>query len=201
MDIEQTVDAHAASPATFSILERLANRGMPTEDVTIYLDEDLGWTLAALEHKHANTTNPKQLTQLEKDIALVREQLASSKYIVHMRGMTNERYDEIVDTAIESHPYEYEETVNPLTTQRTKNVIPNEERDELFNSLFLAEAIVSIEDPSGAIDENITPEVIVMFKRLAPIDAIRRIRDTAGAMRMAAEWIEQVETADFTPKL
>lgn len=201
MNPEQYATEHAKSPATFSILDRLQNRGMPEEEVSIYLDEKLGWTLLRLEEKHANTTNVDQLKQLDEDIATVRDALKASTYTVLLRGMTNETYDAVIDTALESYPYEYVESLHPLTGQKVKELVASEEREALFNNLFLAEAIVHFRDPEGALDENITVETVALIKKIAPVDAIRRITELATAMRMAGEWMSEVETEDFSLKL
>lgn len=200
MDIEATVTAHAASPTTFSIIDRMQNRGMPEDDVVIYLNEKLAWVLAKLEEKHNNTRREEDLPELEADIASVREALAKDRYVVSMRGITNEAYDAVVDEAVEAYPYEYTEEFNPLSGRKIKDIVPSPERDDLFNNLFLSQVIVKFTDPNGAVDENITPELVAQIKKIAPLDAIRRITNTATEMRMIAEWMDEVETEDFTLK-
>ena len=200
MDTDAIVTAHAASPTTFSILDRMQNRGYPEEEVTFYLDEKLAWVLLQLEEKHRLTQRAEDLGPIEEDIASVREALASSKYTATMRGITNEEYDAIVDETEEAHPYEYTEEFNPLSGRKIKEVIPSQARDNLFNNLFLAKVIVKFTDPSGAVDEDITPELVASIKKVAPIDAIRRLSNTATEMRMVGEWMNGVETEDFTLK-
>lgn len=201
MSDPQTVATEMSKPETFNFLERLQGRGMPEEDVTIYLNEKLGWDLLRLEEKHANARKNADAVEIEAKIKRVKAQLADSAYIFTLRGMTNERYDELVDQAFEQHPQEYEEVVNPLTGVKNKVEIPNDERDALFNTLLLAETIVKITDPDGAVDENITDAYAANLKKFAPLDAIRRITELATRMRMAAQWMDAVQDEDFSPRL
>lgn len=196
----QTTATEMSQRGTFNFLERLQGRNLPEEDVTVYLDEKLGWDLVRLEEKHNNTRRDADAREIEAKIKRVKEQLADSAYVFTLRGMTNERYDEIVDQVLEQYPYEYEEVHNPLTGVNQKIEKPSQERDSLFNTLMLAEAIVKIADPDGAVDENITEVTAAQLKKLAPLDAIRRITELATRMRMAVEWMDVIQDEDFSPR-
>jgi hypothetical protein len=189
-----------SKPGNFSLIERLQNRNLPEEDVDVYLDERLGWDLIRLEEKHADAKKDAEARALEAKIEKVRKQLQESRYVFTLRGMSSERYDEIIDEVTEQYPFEYEENVNPLTGQRTKVEIPNEDRDQLFNTLFLAETIVKVQDPDGNVDESIDAAAVELIKRLAPLDAVRRITNLATRMRMAVEWMDVIQDEDFSPK-
>lgn len=189
-----------SKPGNFSLIERLQNRNLPEEDVDVYLDERLGWDLIRLEEKHADAKKDAEARALEAKIEKVRKQLQESRYVFTLRGMSSERYDEIIDEVTEQYPFDYEETVNPLTGQRTKVEIPNEDRDQLFNTLFLAETIVKVQDPDGNVDESIDAAAVEFIKRLAPLDAVRRITNLATRMRMAVEWMDVIQDEDFSPK-
>ncbi len=189
-----------SKPGNFSLIERLQNRNLPEEDVDVYLDERLGWDLIRLEEKHADAKKDAEARALEAKIEKVRKQLQESRYVFTLRGMSSERYDEIIDEVTEQYPFDYEENVNPLTGQRTKVEIPNEDRDQLFNTLFLAETIVKVQDPDGNVDESIDAAAVEFIKRLAPLDAVRRITNLATRMRMAVEWMDVIQDEDFSPK-
>lgn len=196
----QTIANEQSKPGVFNLVERLQNRGMPTEDVDVYLDERLGWDLLRLEEKHNNTKNVAEAKIIEGKIKRVKEQLAESRYVFTLQGVTNEGYQAVIDRAAESFPYEYEERVNPLTAEKTKVLIENDERDTLFNTLFLAEVITKVSDPDGDEDADITPEKVTFIKNLAPLDAIRRITELAFKMRMATEWMDVIQDEDFSPR-
>lgn len=196
----QTIATEMTERGTFSLIERLQGRNMPEEDRTIYLDEGLAWDLFQLEVKHNNAKRKDEVEEIERKLKTVREKLAKSAYTFTLRGMTNERYDSLVDQTLEQFPYDYEESVNPLSGVKVKNIIPNEERDALFNTLFLAESIVKVTDPDGNVDENITPEVVAFIKKLAPLDGIRLITEVATRMRLAVEWMDAVQDEDFSPR-
>lgn len=196
----QAIANDMSQRATFNFLERLQGRNLPEEDVTIYLDEKLGWDLVRLEEKYNDAKKPSETAEIEKKIERVKKQLADSAYIFTLRGMTNERYDELVDQVLEQFPYEYEEIVNPLTGIKNKIELPNEERDALFNTIFLGESLAKITAPDGAVDENITEAYAAQLKKQAPLDAIRRITELAGRMRMAVQWMDAVQDEDFSPR-
>lgn len=198
MSDPQTVATEMTQQGTFNLIERLQGRNMPEEDMTIYLDEGLAWDLFQLETKHSNAKRKEEVEEIEAKLKRVRAKLAESAYIFTLRGMTNERYDELVDQTLEQFPYEYEENTNPLTGIKAKNIIPNDERDALFNTLFLAEAIAKVTDPDGNVDENITADTVVFIKKLAPLDGIRMITELATRMRLAVEWMDAVQDEDFS---
>lgn len=188
------------NPGTFSIAERLSNRGLPEEDVPVYLDEKAGWELIRLEEKHADAASDEEAVEIEAKMAKVRAKLASSRYLFTVRGMTNETYDKLIDQVEEEYPKEFTEEFNPLTGGKSKVLIPNEGRDERFNLLFLAESIAKITDPDGAVDSNIDDVAMAFIRNQAPLDALDRIMRMATRMRMASEWMEQLEDEDFSPK-
>src|ERR1043165_2698208 len=100
MTIEAIADEQS-QPGTFNLIERLQGRGMPTEDVDIYLDEKLGWDLVRLEEKHTLAKKDAEAKELEAKIEKVKRQLQSSRYVFTLQGMSNERYDELIDEVTE----------------------------------------------------------------------------------------------------
>jgi len=193
----QAIANDQSKPGVFNLVERLQNRGMPTEDVDVYLDEKLGWDLVRLEEKHVEARKDAEAKVIEAKIKRVREALQASRYVFTIQGLSNEKYDEVIALSEESFPYEYEETVNPLTGQKIREIVDSEDRDKLFNTLFLAEAVVKVTDPDGAVDDDITPEKVSFIKKLGPLDGIRRITELAFKMRMAASWMDGIQDEDF----
>jgi hypothetical protein len=189
-----------SKPGKFNLVERLQNRGMPTEDVDVYLDEKNGWNLLRLEEKHNEAKKKEELAEIEAAIARVKRALADSKYVFTLQGVSNERYDELIKQAEDAYPVEYEEHVNPLTAEKIKTPIDNEDRDRLFNNIFLADVITKVTDPDGGVDDEITVESVEFIKRLAPLDAIARITRLAFQMRMATAWMDSVQDEDFSPR-
>lgn len=196
----EDIATEMSKPGKFSLIERLQNRNMPTEDVDVYFDEKLGWDLMRLEEKLANTKKHDEANAINDKIKRVKAELEKSKYVFTLQGVDNERYDAIIAESEESFPNEYEESANPLTGQKTKVLIENEERDALFNTLFLAECITKVTDPDGGYDDEIGPEVVSWIKKRAPLDGIRRITELAFRMRMAASWMDGMQDEDFSPR-
>lgn len=187
-----------STPGKFNFIERLKGRNLPREDVTIYLDEEAGYALGLLEELIADEKkdSPK-LKELEAQRAAAKQAVADSGYVLTITGMTNERYDELVERAEESFPVEYETINNPLTGEKWKKRLDSDDRDALFNDLFLAESIAKVTDPDGDVDDDITPEFVVQFRNLAPLDGIRRVVAKAFKMRMASEWMDEIQNEDF----
>jgi hypothetical protein len=196
----QTIAEAASQPGSFNIVERLLGRGMPTEDVTIYLDEKLAWDLLRLEAKHNSARKDKEAVEIEKKIERVKKELAKSAYVFTITGITNEAYDALVDQVLEQHPYEYEESINPLTGEKVRTIVQNDERDKLFNTVFMAASIDKITDPDGNVDDQVTPATAAQIKNLAPLDGIRRITEMMTEMRMAVKWMDEIENEDFSPR-
>ena len=194
------IAAEMSKPGTFNLIERLQNRNMPEEDVDVYLDERLGFKLVQLEEAYNEAKTDDAANAILNKIDAVREELKASRYIFTMRGMSNETYDAIVDEVNEQIPEEFDEVTNPYTQQVVKVAKPNDERVSLYNTLFLAESLVKVTDPDGNVDDDITPEKVVLIKRLAPVDAIRMLLVLAEKMRMTAEWMEAIQDEDFSPK-
>lgn len=186
-----------SKPGKFSLIDRLQNRGLPSEDVDIYLDEKLGWDLIRLEEKHNSAKKDSEVREIEAKIKRVRRELQDSRYVFRVQGMTSERYDELIEKAYTSHPKEEAEQLNPLTGEKTMVEVPSEERDKLLNHLILEESIVSVTDPDGNVDDNITLETVAFLAKLGPLDGLRRISELAFRMRMAVEWMDVLQDEDF----
>lgn len=205
MTDEQNEAAKAVAQAhlteeTFSFLDHLANREMPTEVVDIFLDEAAGHRINQLEVDRVTAANEEQIALIGKQIDHEIEKAKKSRYRVYLTGITNDVYDAIVDKAEEEFPYEYRESRNPLTMALERQVVPNEKRQTFFRVHIWAASIVKIEGPTGAIDENITPEFAGVLNAKAPVIALARIQAAIDRLRMASDWMDQLTGDDFLAK-
>lgn len=198
-DEAREIAIEASQPAKFSLLDRLANRNMPTDTVTIYLDEDAAYHRQLAKEEIAVTMDGDKLSELEQKIVDLTERIKESKVELKLRAIDSNRYEQLLAEVEEIYPAKTEITTNPLTGQRTISPKSDPEREEYFDQLYLAEIIVQAE-AYGEIDDDINVNWVKEFYKLAPLDGIRRLVATAFKMRMVGQWMEEIETEDFSPK-
>jgi hypothetical protein len=206
---DATPEAVAANemskPGTFSLIERLQGRNMPKDSINIYLDEGAAYERRRIledldgEKRQGKAALPEEIARLEATLAQIETSIRESVAVVHMKGISSERYDQIVDEAEATYPTEYEEWQNPLSGQKTKKAIENPKRDELFNAIFISESIEKV--VMGAEEDvNISPEWWMRFKGLAPLDGLRLVVEAAYKMRMTVQWMDEIQNEDFSPR-
>lgn len=193
----QDIANASTQQGTFNLIERLQGRGYPTEDVVVYLDEKTAWEIAQIDKRINDEKNDARVNALVAKREKLVAEVEKSKYTFTLQGMPNEEYDAIVDESRDTFPVETDSSIHPLTGQKQTWEVPNEDRDELFNRLFLAKAIVKVTDAEGGVDDDIDLVKTTFIMKHAPIDAIRRITKKAEDMRMVGEWMSEIETADF----
>lgn len=196
---EQTPEEVAieqSAQGTFSLIERLQNRNMPEEIVTIYLDEAAAYERTILQELHAKTTDGEKLADIDDQLTAVEAKIRASAIEVTLRAISSKRYDELLERVLETHPQEYEETTSPFTGERKRIEIPSPEREELLNTIYLAECIVQAR-MGDDVDETITDAWVKNFKDFAPLDALRLIITAAYRLRMTAEWMDGIQNSDF----
>lgn len=188
-----------SKPGKFSLIERLQGRNMPEDKVVIYLDEGAAYDRAKVNQKLANATDPDMVAELEAELADLDERIQESAVTISMRGISSEDYEKLVEQAREQYPIEYEERQSAFSLVKEKVELPSPEREELFMELYLAKCITRAE-MGGDIDEDITPDWVAQFKGFAPIDALARITETAYSLRMAVQWMDEIQSEDFSPR-
>jgi hypothetical protein len=198
-DLPQTIAQNASQQGTFSLIDRLLNRNMPTEEVSIFIDEAAQWDRVRLEKQAGSVTDAEELDDLEDQIADAIARVRASEVVFTIRAISSERYDELIDEAKKRYPVRYEKVTNPLNGRTTHEEIPSADRDTLFNQLYLAECIVQVR-MGNDVDANITPEWVESFEKFAPLDALRVVTTKAYKMRMVGEWMDEYQSEDFLPK-
>lgn len=187
----------ASKQGTFNLIERLVGRNMPTEEVEVFLDEGTAFRIGRLEQRLADETEKGVVKKLEAERAHLRAELEKSKYTFTLQGISTEDYDKIIDEIREAYPIEYEDSTNPLTGQKLRLELPNEDRDTLYHNLLLAHCLVKITDPDGAVDEDISVEKASIVRRTLPIDGVRRLSNSIEDLRMVGKWMDSIQHADF----
>ena len=196
---EQTPEEVAieqSAQGTFSLIERLQNRNMPEEIVTIYLDEAAAYERTILQELHAKTTDGEKLADIDDQLTAVEAKIRASAIEVTLRAISSKRYDELLERANETYPIEFEESVAPFTGEKKRTEIASPEREELIQTLYLAECIVQAR-MGNDVDDTITDAWVENFKDFAPLDALRLIITAAYRLRMTVEWMDGIQHEDF----
>jgi hypothetical protein len=191
--------AEASERGTFSFIDRLRGRNYAKDDVVVYLNEDLGYKLYNLE-EDLRVAAADRVPEIEEKIKALREELAPEAYTFHMHGISNKKYDQLIDEAVEQFPEEFEEIVNPFTGEKSKQTIPSEDRNKLFTTKFWAACLDSIEFADGSVADDDKEAIVSAFKEEAPLAAIGRVSATINKLRLATDWIEYTEDEDFLAK-
>lgn len=190
----------ASKQGTFSLMDRLTNRDYPVEDVEVYLDEAAGYQIGKLIEQIANEKDGDKANVLQDDLAKWRKKAESSRVVIHLRGISSEKYDEIVKDAQEQFPLEYREDRNPLTMKLERELLPSEDRETYFRTHLWAEYIRNATDADGNVDANISPEWVAGFLAHAPLNAQAAVYIAVEKLRMVTDWMDNIQTDDFLVK-
>ena len=199
-DAAEAKAREASTPGTFNFLDRLASRNYPSEEVEIFLDERAAYMALKAKDRADSEADAEKADALYAEAEEWAEKARAERYILHVEGISSESYDECVDLANESYPIEYEEYTNPLTLQKTKTPLGNEDRDTLFRALLWSRFIRKIESPNGEVDDVITPEKVAAIMGVAPVRALIAVRDAVELLRMTGDWMDAIQTEDFFHK-
>lgn len=198
---EELAAVEASKPGTFSLIERLQGRNLPSDTETVYLAEDAAYEYLKLQDEHASypAGDEAGLAALEAKMAEVHQSILDSAAVFYMTGVSTERYDELVEETDVAFPLEFEVVKNPLTGRITREPKANLEREVYFNRLYLSEVITRVE-MGGEVDDNITPDWVEACEKFLPRDGLRRIVKKAFDLRMIVEWMDAIQNEDFSQK-
>lgn len=192
----------ASEPGKFSFIDRVRGRAHPTDSVVIYLDEALAYKRKKLSESLDKAARSKKDVEdriaIEAEIENVDKELAKSKYTIDLRGFVSEDYQAIIDEVREQYPAEYEETVNPLSGERVKTEIPNEDAMKFLNCLLWSRSITKITDPEGNEDtEGISPGVAGYLRMHLPLHGVSRVDKAIQDMRLVTAWMDEIQDESF----
>lgn len=206
---------NASKQGTFSFIDRVTDRNYPTEIVPVYLDEAAGYELGKVDEELENirlrtklfkdnetvlAELGKEITALEERREAIREAAANSRFVFELEGISTKLYDECVDEAQEQFPLEYREVRHPVTFALERHVVENEEREIFFRTLLWSKFIRRVVDPSGNVDEAITPAWAGTVEGLLPVIAQIKIQKAISKLRMTTEWMDNIQGEDFLAK-
>lgn len=169
----------------FSLAEALAGRGFPTQDVSVYLNEDAGYQLVRLMEQE----KPEDQAALEAFNALVQQvadEVEESRLTFSLRGISQGHINQI--------------------DKNVKQDFPNLEQDSVefarvSNYAYMAPHIIRITDYAGDSEERRFTEADVQdLHELLPSSEWRKLTDATHQLSFASGIFEQATDAGFLRK-
>lgn len=144
------------APATWDLVDFIADRQQPTAVVNVYLNEFASHAKAQLLKAHAKATED-EIEALDKQLDEIEAQLEASKYEIHLRAIPARMRENIHSKAMHTYPYKRNLLGQPADDD------PTLERIHLENNLLWAACISKLVTPNGTVFENPTEGDIEML--------------------------------------
>lgn len=196
----ETLAREQSTPEKFNFMERLRGRNYPEDVVDFYLEENVGYRIMQVEEELGRTVNKDKVKFLEDLLQELKAAVKEQHYKIHLRGISNEKYDALHKEVEAQYPYEYEEHQNPFTGAKVKTIVDNEDREKLWENTLWAACITKVEDPQGNVDDEVTLELVAALRAMGPLDGLRKVAQTIAKLRMGTDWMDHIQDEDFFPK-
>lgn len=180
-----TVAKEFQSRGKFSLAEALAGRGFPTQDVSVYLNEDAGFQLVRLLEEDP----PQDQGALEAFDSLLKQvvdEVEESRLTFSLRGISQGHINQIDKNVRKENP-DLDET--------------DVEFARVSNYAYMAPHIVRITDYSGDYEERrFTEDDVRGLHELLPASEWRKLTDATHQLSFASGIFEQATDAGFLRK-
>lgn len=204
----------AKKPGTFSILAAVNERAYPKDEVNIFLDEEVAYDAARVKEKirevdaEAKASDSedvvlkreKEIERLNDELNSVTRKLEESRYVFHIRGISEGERERLYNESVEQFPIEYEQERNPLTGEMVKTELENAQRDRAFTNRLWAAYIEKIVSPDGAEQNGLTFEEVTQLRNQLPIAATAKINEAIETIRYATAGFMLEVNEDFLAK-
>ena len=212
-EIEEIVE-RAKAPGKFNIVDVLKGRGYPTDEIEVFIDENVAFVASDIEdsirklgEKMDSEKDKYKLDELvdlhqkliaEKDKLI--EEMGGARYVFHLQGISEGQRDDIWKKSIEKYPIKHDTDRNPLTGKVDRVEVQNPERDKYFTGLLWQAHIKKIVDPTGDEQEGITVEDAFELRRSLPLASIGKITEAIEKMRASTAVFMMTVDEDFLAK-
>lgn len=205
----------AKQRGVFNIAEVVRGRSYPSTEVDVFIDEDIAYAVSQLDaliSKTSESLDKKSLNKSETDEILQRREeilaqkekmiadMGGSKYVFHIRGISEGDRQDIFDSVLEKFPYEYEKSRNPFTGAQEKIEIENKERDRYFTDRLWQAHITKIVAPDGSEQTSITLDDAIELRRNLPLASITKITEAIEKIRVSTAVFMMTVDEDFLAK-
>lgn len=212
-EIEEIVE-RAKTPGRFNILDVIRERAYPTDEIEVFIDENIAFIAAEIEDaiKRLGAEMDKESDKKELDILLKKqeelldeknkliEEMGGSRYVFHIQGISEGVRDDLWKKSVERYPIRHESDRNPLTGKAERTEVENPERDRYFTNLLWEAHIKKIVDPQGNEQDSVTFEEAFELRRNLPLASIGKITEAIEKMRAATAVFMMTVDEDFLAK-
>jgi len=212
-EIREVID-EAKEPKSFNIINVLQERAYPKTSVEVVLDEDNSYRasmvkekIEALEKK-IGTKNPsvsqrETIEKLTEELENLIEKLSQSKYVFHIRGISEGKREKLIADATKKYPVEYEkgaELSALLGSGSEPREKPLPERDQLFTDFLWQHQIEKIVDPDGNEQTGLGYSDIRALRDNLPLSSAAKINRSIEKIRSATALFMMETGEDFLAK-
>ena len=206
--------AKAKAPGTFNIIDVLQGRGYPKSVVEVYMDESAMYEISLLKEKIEELDNlvgkkaetEKQKSEREELFAELdshNQKLNSSKFYIHLMGISEGKREELYRQAAKKYPVEYEiqNNISSLISGDSQKIEKDSpERDALFTDYLWQSHIKKIVNVDGDEQNEFAYSTIRTMRETFPLNAMIKINEAIEKLR-AATALFTIETGeDFLAK-
>jgi hypothetical protein len=203
------------SPGKFKILDVIKDRSFPTEDVDIFIDEQMAYAAASIDAsiKKLNDEADKSVNQAKelKEITEKRDALISQReemvkqiggncYKFTITGISEGTRQDLLKLAMDKYPMKYNVDTNAFTGEKAREEIDDPDRNTLFTELLWQKHILKITAPDGSVQDGVSLEDVSELRRSLPIAATGKLTDAIEKIRTATAIFMFSADEDFLAK-
>ena len=209
-DIIESVVA-AKARGTFKIIELLADRGYPKQNVVIYMNEDAAYQASVINEKledidskmvagKSNTELEKVRDELIAEQEMQMDNIRNSAITIHLVGISEGKREEIYNKSKKKYPIEYEKNQDILRGETKITEKDSPERDSLFTDYIWLEYIDSITDSEGNTEDGLRYDDVRTMRNMLPLAAIAAINQGIEKLRVSTAVFLANTGEDFLAK-
>lgn len=186
-------DSPVPSIKLFDLAAILAGRSYPEVEVPFYLDESAALKLSRRERlfsRYELLGKEDEAKALDAEIEELKKAILDSRYVYHLRGISNKARQDLWKKACEKFPRERD---------ILGGEIENDDRDELYTTLLWHAMTDRIEAPDGAIQARLSLDDVRQFRELLPLPAVAVIQGGVNELSTGAKagFESAVQDSDF----
>lgn len=212
-EIREMVD-EAKQPKTFNIISVLQERSYPKDSVEIVLDEDNSYKASVVKSKLEEldkkiaSKNPTAQQKERRDELIAEldeliEKIEKSKYVFHIKGISEGKREKLIQEATKKYPVEYEKSAEIsalLGGSAEPKEKPSPERDQLFTDFLWQNQIEKIVDPDGNEQTNLSYSDVRALRDNLPLSSSAKINRSIEKIRTATALFMMETGEDFLAK-
>jgi hypothetical protein len=195
------ITEEAKKPGTFSIVNALKDRAYPQDEVNVYLDEETAYKASQAKQVLSKIDSlDVEYAAAEEKFNKLMDKLQESKYVFHIKGISEGKREEIFNLSVQKYPAEFNETKNAFTGEVKKEEIESVDRNNLFTAMIWAAHILKIVAPDGSVQGDLMPEDAAELRTSLPIASSALVNRSIEKVREASALFMMTVDEDFLAK-